>query len=286
MLNTFFSRGGIIKKPFRCLHFIRKWFLYRLFHQQQSSTNRFNKLATLDWFTIQIYIHQTTSAHPERMNRRLHTTDRAFNCLPPFIWTGELLQSVHGSLIMWLPCCTMDPLHLSTSEHKLTPIICNAYSTPGTIRSLLSNISSPAAGIKLLLFSRSTTKNGSRNKPTNDITNISVERIYWITDFKMVLHVKILIAQPTLSELVWCFRKTVLLTLYSGTDCSTRSTQLTKQWSEVPSGVPTNTSIMLGASVITRSSLLPWQQCEWDSDPTAHDPTDYKSQQHFARAHQ
>ena len=77
-------------------------------------------------------------------------------------------------------------------------------------------------------------------------------------DLKMVLHcIEVLTAQRILPQLVWCLRMRVLLALYSGTDCSTWSIQLTKQWSEVPSGVPTNTSAMSGASVITRSSLLP-----------------------------
>ena len=73
-------------------------------------------------------------------------------------------------------------------------------------------------------------------------------------DFKMVLHIKLLTALRTLSQLVRCFRKTVLLTLYSGTDCSTRSTQLIKEWSEVP----TNEHIYYNrVSVFTRMSLLP-----------------------------
>ena len=76
-------------------------------------------------------------------------------------------------------------------------------------------------------------------------------------DFKMVFHVKLLTTLRTLFQLLRCFRKKVLLTLYSGTDCSTRSTQLTKKWSEVRSRVPTYTMTMSRASIIKRSSLLP-----------------------------
>ena len=51
-------------------------------------------------------------------------------------------------------------------------------------------------------------------------------------DFKMVLQVKLLTAQLTLSQLVRRFRNTVLLILYSGTDWSTRRTrQSDDQWS-------------------------------------------------------
>ena len=62
-----------------------------------------------------------------------------------------------------------------------------------------------------------------------------------------------------------------------------RGTQLTKQRSDLPSGVPKNTSTIYGTSVITRSSLS-HQQSEWDSEPTAHNPTDCKNQEHHAHA--
>ena len=101
------------------------------------------------------------------------------------MWTGGVVQSIPGSFIMWLPCYTIDPLGLITSKHKWTPMMCTAYSerysTPGTIISLLSIMHSPAAGIKPLLVSRSTTQNCDRNKPTNDLNKKSVERIDWIS---------------------------------------------------------------------------------------------------------
>ena len=134
---------------------------------------------------------------------------------------------------MRLPCSTIDPQGLSMSKHKLTPMVSIVWSTPGMIR-VFSIISYPAVGIEPFLVSRSTTQNRGRNllQMTSPIawsnaTNGSA-------DFKIVLHVKLLTALRTLSQLVRCFRKTVLPILYSGTDRSTRNTQLTKRWSEVP----------------------------------------------------
>ena len=80
-----------------------------------------------------------------------------------------------------LPCSTIDSLGLRTSRHKLIPMICTAYSNPDTISSLLSMMRSPTAAIKPWLVSRSTTQNSGRSKPTNDLTNSSVECIYWIS---------------------------------------------------------------------------------------------------------
>ena len=74
----------------------------------------------------------------------------------------------------------IEPLGLSTSEHKLTPIpiICTACSTPGTICNLLSILRSQAAGIKPLHVSKSTKQNsGRRSLPCNGLTNSLVERI-------------------------------------------------------------------------------------------------------------
>ena len=113
----------------------------------------------------------------ESRNIRLHTKDRAFKCLPPLMSTSEVLQSIPPVFIMWVPCSTIDPLGLSMSKHKSTPMLCTACSTPGMICSLLSIISSLAAGIKPLLVSSSTTQNSGKNNPINNLTSSSVECI-------------------------------------------------------------------------------------------------------------
>ena len=79
--------------------------------------------------------------------------------------------SIPGELIKLLPCSTIDPLGFSTSKHNLTQMFRIACSTPGTISSLFSTISSPLAGIKPLLVSRFTTQNSGWNIHTNDLTN-------------------------------------------------------------------------------------------------------------------
>ena len=115
--------------------------------------------------------HQTTSG--------LHTKDWDFQCLSPLAWTGRVLQSISGAFIMWLPCSTIDSLDLSTKKHKSTLTVCIKCSTPGTISSLLSIISSPAVGIKPLLAIRSATQNSGGKMPINDLTNRSVKRNRW-----------------------------------------------------------------------------------------------------------
>ena len=112
---------------------------------------------------------------PESWNRLFHTKDRTCKWLPPLMWTGGVLQSIPVALIMRLPCRTINPLGLSTSKHKLTPMFRIACSTPGMISSLFGIISSPASGIKPLHVSRSTTQNSGRNICTNDLTNSSIE---------------------------------------------------------------------------------------------------------------
>ena len=93
--------------------------------------------------------NQTISGPPESRNRLLHTKDRAFKCLPSLMWTGGVLQSIPGAFIMW--CSTMDPLGLSTSKRKSTPMICTACSIPSMISSLLSIISS-LGGLWYIVF--------------------------------------------------------------------------------------------------------------------------------------
>ena len=112
---------------------------------------------------------------PESRTRKFHTKYRAFQCLPSLMWTGGVLQSIPGALIMRIPCSTIHPLDLSTSKHKLTLMFRIACSTPGTMSSVISIIRSPAAGIKPLLVSISTTQNSGRNIPTNNLTNSSIE---------------------------------------------------------------------------------------------------------------
>ena len=82
------------------------------------------KLGAQEWRFLSRCHNQNTSGPPESRNRWLHIKYRAFKCLPPLIWAGGVLQSFPGSFIMWLPCSTIDRLGLSTSEHKLTKIIC------------------------------------------------------------------------------------------------------------------------------------------------------------------
>ena len=53
--------------------------------------------------------------------------------------------------------------------NKLITIISISCYTPGTISGLFSIISTPAAGIKQLLVSRSTIQNSSSNISTNDL---------------------------------------------------------------------------------------------------------------------
>ena len=79
---------------------------------------------------------QTISEPPVSRNRQLDTKYRAFRCLPPLMWTSGLFQTIPGAFIMWLSCSTIDPLSLSTSKHKSTPMICAACSPPSTISSL------------------------------------------------------------------------------------------------------------------------------------------------------
>ena len=67
--------------------------------------------------------HQTNSGPPESRNR-FHSKYRAFQCLPPLMWKGRVLQSIPGALIMWLPCST-SPRCLNTSKHKLNQ--CSAF---------------------------------------------------------------------------------------------------------------------------------------------------------------
>ena len=91
-------------------------------------------------------------------------------------------------------------------------------------------------------------------------------------DFKIVLHVKLLTTQLTLTQLVRCFRKTVLLTLYSGTDCSTRTTQSSVQKFRVEY----QRTHLLCQEHPSSQGRFCYQQCEWDSEPTDRNPTDYK----------
>ena len=146
-------------------------------------------------------------------------------------------------------------------------MIYTACSTPGMISSMLSIISSPTTGMKPLLSPDLLCKTvvGTGLAMTSPIVRASTSN--GSADFKMGLQVKLLTTERTLSELVRSFKKTKILILYSGTIMpepdahnwqpdETRHTQLTKQWSEVPSGVPTNTS-MSGTCAITRLSLLP-----------------------------
>ena len=86
----------------------------------------------------------------------------------------EFAKTISGALIMQLLCSTIDPLCLSMSNHKLTPMFHIVCSTPGMISSLFSILSSPAAGIKPLLVSRSM-QNSGRGIPTNDLTNSSIK---------------------------------------------------------------------------------------------------------------
>ena len=124
---------------------------------------------------------------------------------------------------MWLPCLTIDPLDLSMSNHKSTPMICIACSTPSTAYCLLIIISSNAVGIKPLLVPRSTTQKSGGNMSTNDQTHPINRLIRW---FQNGAHVKLQTALRTPSQLVRRFRMTLLLTvlrlrvLDSTSDCT------------------------------------------------------------------
>ena len=97
---------------------------------------------------------------------------------------------------------------------SIVAIICTACSTLGMISSLLRIISCPAAGIKPLHISRSTTKNSGTIKPSqiawSNTSNGSA-------DLKMVLHVLLLTAQRNIVPVGTMLQKDN--TLYSNTDC-------------------------------------------------------------------
>ena len=84
---------------------------------------------------------------------------------------------------------------------------------------MFSIISSLAAGIKPLLVSdlRHKTVVGTYLLMTSPIASSNATN--GSAEFKLVLHVRLLTALQTLSLLVRCFKKTVLLTLYYCTDC-------------------------------------------------------------------
>ena len=103
-------------------------------------------------------------------------------------------------------------------------------------------------------------------------------------DFKIVLHVKLLTALRTLSQLVRCFRKTVLLTLYSGTDWSIRSTELTS--SDLKCIVKYQRPNLLCQGHQSSQDRVCYPQCECDSAPTAHNLTDCKNQEHHVHVDQ
>ena len=111
--------------------------------------------------------HQTTYGLPESRNRRLHTKDRAFMCLPPLMSIGGVLQSIPGSFIMRLPY-NMLPAYMIPAYMLHAYMLFTRH-----IRSLIGIISSLATGIKPLLVARSASQNSGMNKPTNS----SVERI-------------------------------------------------------------------------------------------------------------
>ena len=88
------------------------------------------------------------SSPPESRNRRFHTKDWTFQCLPPLMWTGGdhgVFKNIPGAFIMQLPCSTIDPLGYSTCKHKFTPMFSIESSTPDSISSLFSIIGSLAA---------------------------------------------------------------------------------------------------------------------------------------------
>ena len=147
---------------------------------------------------------------PESRIRRLHSKDGAFRRLPPLMWTGGVLQSIPGALIMRLPCITMDPLGLSTSKHKLTLMFSIGCSTAGTISSLFSIIGSLAAGIKPLLVSDLVRKTVVGTYSRYKLPHQSLA-INGSADLKMVLQVKLLTSPQILSQLVQYFRNTVLI---------------------------------------------------------------------------
>ena len=94
-------------------------------------------------------------------------------------WTGGVLNSEYSWLVHYATPMLNDKssiwawarvsIYLS---HYLHCVLFTRHD-----KQLLTIIRSPPAGIKSLLVSRSTTKNSGRNKPTNDLTNSSVERI-------------------------------------------------------------------------------------------------------------
>ena len=125
------------------------------------------KLRMQEWGFLRRSHHQTTFGPTESRNRRSDEKDRSFQCLPPLIWTGGVLQSILGGLIIRIPCSTLySPSLPQTSKNKLTTMFSIACSTPGTVGSLFCTIRSQAAGIEPLLVSRSTTRNSGRSMPT------------------------------------------------------------------------------------------------------------------------
>ena len=84
--------------------------------------------------------------------------------IEPFSVSQHLSEQVECFRVFLVPHYATTPLqHHRPSEpqgeHKLTQIFRIACSTPGRISSLFTIISPPAAGIKPLLVSRSTTQN-------------------------------------------------------------------------------------------------------------------------------
>ena len=156
---------------------------------------------------------------------------------------------------------TFGPLH---EQAQIDPNDQLARSTPGTISSLFSIISSPAASIKPLLVSRSTTQYSgvvgiylpmTSKIARSNATNLSA-------DCKMVFHVKLLTALRTLSHLVRYFRKTVLLSLYPDTDSS--------QISDLKCLVEYQRTNLLCSRHPSSLDRVCYQRCERDSEPTAH----------------
>ena len=133
------------------------------------------KLRAREWSFHSRSHNQTTSWPPESRNSKRRIKYWAYKCLPPLMWKGGVLQSIPGGFIVWLTPLRhhrpSGPQHEQAQIYPMQWSALHACFKAGMISRLLSIISSPAAGIKPMLVSRSTSQNSGRKKPTNDLTN-------------------------------------------------------------------------------------------------------------------